>query len=234
MRAFLLSAGKGTRLRPITYTIPKCLVPINERPLLDYWFELLERHGINDILINTSHLSEKVIEYVNTQKRAVNIKITYEDELLGSGGTIKKNWDFVENEGSFYIIYSDNLTNINLTRMFEFHRLKGADFTLALIRVPNPEECGIVEVDRDLRIISFKEKPKNPSSDLAFAGIMISSNRLKDYFPDGDVFDLGYDVIPNLLGNTYGYIMDEYLIDIGTHDKLEKAVEDMKKGILKF
>ncbi len=234
MKAFLLCAGKGTRLRPLTYNIPKCLIPINNRPLLDYWFELLKRHGIDDILINTSHLSEKVIEFVNLKDRGLNIKITYEDELLGSGGTIKKNWDFVKGEEYFYIIYSDNLTNINLTRMLEFHNERGADFTLALIRVPNPEECGIVEIDRDLGIISFQEKPQKPLSDLAFAGIMISSDKLKDYFPAKDVFDLGYDVIPNLLSNTYGYIMDEYLIDIGTPEKLEKAVEDIKKGIFKF
>ncbi|GAB4534989.1 MAG: hypothetical protein Fur0020_02060 [Thermodesulfovibrionia bacterium] len=234
MKAFLLSAGKGTRLRPITYTIPKCLIPINNRPLLDYWFELLENHGIEDILINTSHLSDKIIEYVRGQRWRLNIRITYEDELLGSGGTIKKNWDFVKDEECFYIIYSDNLTNINLTGMLDLHKTKRADFTLALVRVPNPHECGIVEMDNSLRIISFQEKPKNPLSDLAFAGIMISSNKLKDYFPDREVFDLGYDVLPNLLKDVYGYVMDEYLIDIGTHERLNMAIEDVRRGVFKF
>lgn len=234
MKAFLLSAGKGTRLRPLTYNIPKCLIPINNRPLLDYWFELLERHGINDVLINTSHLSDKVREYVKAQKRELNIRLTYEKTLLGSGGTIKENWDFVEDVELFYIIYSDNLTNINLTRMLEFHKERRTDFTLALIRVPNAHECGVVELDNDLRVISFQEKPENPLSDLAFAGIMISNKRLRDYFPEREVFDLGYDVLPNLAGNAGGYIMDEYLLDIGTPEKLEKAQEDVKREIFKF
>lgn len=234
MKAFLLSAGKGTRLRPLTYNIPKCLIPINNRPLLGYWFELLERHGIKDILINTSHLSEKVRDYIKTQKRELNIRLTYEETLLGSGGTIKRNWDFVEDVEYFYIFYSDNLTNINLTKMLEFHKSRRANFTLALIRVPNPHECGVVEVDRNLRIISFQEKPEKPPSDLAFAGIMISNKRLRDYFPDREVFDLGYDVLLNLTGIASGYIMDEYLLDIGTPEKLEKAREDMRKGIFKF
>jgi mannose-1-phosphate guanylyltransferase len=234
MKAFLLSAGKGTRLRPITYYIPKCLIPINNRPLLDYWFELLERHDIRDILINTSHLSEKIREYVEIQKRDLNIRLTYEETLLGSGGTIKKNWDFVEDVECFYIIYSDNLTNINLTKMFEFHKSRRTNFTLALIRVPNPHECGVVEIDRDLRIISFQEKPRNPSSDLAFAGIMLSNKKLKDYFPDKEVFDLGFDVLPNLVKSASGYIMDEYLLDIGTPEKLKKTQEDVKSGVFKF
>lgn len=233
MKAFLLSAGKGTRLRPLTYHIPKCLISINDRPLIDYWFELFEYHGIKEVLINTSHLSDKIRDYIKTQKRRVNIKLTYEESLLGSGGTIKKNWDFVENVECFYIIYSDNLTNINLTKMLEFHKSRKTDFTLALIRVPNPHECGIVEIDGDLRIISFQEKPRNPPSDLAFAGIMLSNKKLKNYFPDKEVFDLGFDVLPNLAKNISGYIMDEYLLDIGTPEKLKKAQEDVKSGVFK-
>jgi len=234
MKAFFLSAGKGTRLRPLTYHIPKCLIPINDRPLIDYWFELFERHGIDEILINTSHLSEKIKEYVEKQKKKIKIKLTYESTLLGSGGTIKKNWDFVENVEYFYIIYSDNLTNINLTKMLEFHKSRDTDFTLALIKVPNPHECGVVEIGDDLKIISFQEKPENPPSDLAFAGIMISNKRLKEYFPEKDVFDLGFDVLPYLVESASGYIMDEYLLDIGTPEKLEKAREDVRDGIFKF
>jgi mannose-1-phosphate guanylyltransferase len=234
MKAFLLSAGKGTRLRPITYHTPKCLVQINKRPLLDYWFRLFEKHGVNNVLINTSHLAEKVREYLKTNKCSINVRLTYEETLLGSGGTIKKNWDFVEDVECFYIIYSDNLTNIDLTRMLEFHRSNKGEFTLALTKVQNPNECGIVDLDDDLKVVSFQEKPENPPSDLAFAGIMISNRKLKDYFPDREVFDLGYDVLPNLTKVTSGYIMNEYLLDIGSPEKLKKAEGDVIKGIFKF
>lgn len=234
MKAFFLSAGKGTRLRPLTYRTPKCLISINKKPLMDYWFELFERHDIDEILINTSHLSEKVKEFVERQKRKIKIKLTYEDTLLGSGGTIKKNWNFVKDVECFYIIYSDNLTNINLTKMLKFHNSRDTDFTLALTRVPNPHECGVVEIRDDLKIVSFQEKPENPPSDLAFAGIMISSRRLKEYFPKRNVFDLGFDVLPHLVESASGYIMNEYLLDIGTPEKLKKAREDVRTGIFKF
>jgi len=234
MKAFLLSAGKGTRLRPLTYHIPKCLIPINNRPLLDYWFELFQRHGIDEVLINTSHLSEKIKKYLKSIRYNIKLRITYEERLLGSGGTLKKNWDFIAGEKEFFIIYSDNLTNIDLTKMLEFHTSRGCDFTLALTGVTNPHECGIVELNDDLRVISFQEKPDRPASDLAFAGIMISNQRLKDYLPDKEVFDLGYDVLPNLKMVASGYVMDEYLMDIGTPERLRKAEDDVIKGIFKF
>lgn len=232
MKAFLLAAGKGKRLQPLTYHTPKCLVSIYGKPLIEYWFDLFELYGIDEILINTSHLSEKVGDYINSHSRDLNITLTYEETLLGSGGTIKKNRAFVEGDKSFYIFYADNLTNINLKKMLEFHNENKRDFTLAVFKVPNPHECGIVEMDEHLSIVSFKEKPANPVSNLAFAGIMLSSPVLMDYFPDRDVFDLGHDVLPRVVGNASGYIMDDYLMDIGTHEKLIQAEKDIKNGKL--
>ena len=98
MKAFLLAAGEGTRLRPLTLNTPKCLIPICERPLIEYWFDLFALYGIDEVLINTSYLAEKVREYINNHSRDIKIKLTYEKSLLGSGGTIKKNWDFVKGE----------------------------------------------------------------------------------------------------------------------------------------
>lgn len=234
MKAFLLAAGEGRRLQPITRHTPKCIVPVCGRPLIEYWFELLKIHGIKEILINTSHLAGKVKEYVNSAAVDLSIRLTYEDILLGSGGTVKKNWDFIEDEESFFILYADNLTNINLSRMVEFHKRTDKDFTIALFRVPNPTECGIVELDHDSTVVSFIEKPGNPVSDLAFAGIMLSNSRLKDYFPDRDVFDLGYDVLPYIAGKASGYIMDDYMLDIGTHVKLKQAEEDVRNNVLRI
>jgi mannose-1-phosphate guanylyltransferase len=232
MKAFLLAAGKGTRLRPLTFHTPKCLVPVNGRPLIEYWFDLLEMYGIKDILINTSHLADKVKEYILINSRTLEITLPYEERLLGSGGTIKENWGFLEGEDPFFIIYADNLTNINLQKMLKFHYNHKKDFTIALIRVSNPRECGIVELDDYSSVISFAEKPENPVSNLAFAGIMLSSQKLKKYFPNRKVFDLGYDVLPKLAGNAAGYIMTDYLLDIGTQEKLIQAEDDMKNGKL--
>lgn len=234
MKAFLLAAGKGTRLQPLTFQTPKCLVPICGKPLIEYWFDFFELYGIDEVLVNTSHLAGMVEEYISNHSRHFSIKVVYEETLLGSGGTIKKNRDFVERERSFFIFYADNLTDMDLKKMVKFHKENKRDFTLALFRVPNPSECGIVEVDKHSSVVSFIEKPEAPDSDLAFAGIMISSPRLMDYFPDRDVFDLGHDVFPRIVGNASGYIMDDYLLDVGTPEKLIQAENDIKNGKIKI
>lgn len=230
MKAFLLAAGKGTRLQPLTLHTPKCLIPICGKPLLEYWLDLFEFYGINDILINTSHLSEKVCEYINGHSRGLNITLTYEEVLLGSGGTIKKNRDFVAGEDSFFIFYADNLTNIRLNKMMKFHKENARELTLAVFTVLNPRECGIVEMDEHSTIISFIEKPEDPPSDLAFAGIIQSSSKLMDYFPDVDIFDLGHDVLPRVVGHASGYVIEDYLLDIGTPEKLYQAENDVING----
>jgi len=234
MKAFLLAAGKGTRLQPLTFHTPKCLVPICGKPLLEYWFDLFEIYGIDDVLINTSYLPEKVRDFINGHSRGLKLTLTYEETLLGSGGTIKKNRDFVDGEESFFIFYADNLTNIALNKMMSFHEEKKRDFTLAVFKVPNPRECGIIEMDVHSTIVSFMEKPENPASNLAFAGIMLSSPLLMNYFPDGDVFDLGHDVLPRVAGHASGYVIEDYLLDIGTPEKLNQAESDMKNGKIKF
>ena len=232
MKAFLLAAGKGTRLQPLTLHTPKCLVPICGKPLMDYWFDLFDIYGIDDILINTSHLAGKVREYVERNSRGFRVKLTYEKNLLGSGGTIKKNWDFVEGEEVFFIFYADNLTSINLSKMLEFHKGSDKDFTIAVFRVINAKECGVVELVNNSTVVSFTEKPQKPVSDLVFAGIMLGTPRLKIFFPDRDTFDLGYDVLPEIVGNTSGYVIEDYLLDIGDAAKLKQAEKDVRNGIL--
>lgn len=234
MKAFLLAAGKGTRLQPLTFHTPKCLVPICGKPLIEYWFDLFELYDIDEILINTSHLAATVDGYIRNHSRGFRIEVVYEKTLLGSGGTIKKNQDFISGEETFFIFYADNLTNVNLRKMMAFHEEYKRDFTLAVLRVPNPSECGIVEVDEHLSIVSFIEKPAVPASDLAFAGIMIGSPRLTEFFPDKDMFDLGHDVLPEAVRNASAYIMNDYLLDIGSPEKLDQAEKDIKNGKIKF
>ena len=236
MKAFLLAAGKGTRLRPLTEKTPKCLMPIGGKPLLEIWIRLLERHGITDVLINTHHLAHKVETFVKAFQRTVNINITtvYENKLLGSGGTVWANRDFVSDENDFLIAYSDNLTNINLSGMMRHHRRylkKGGIFTMGVFHSPRPGECGIVELEKDQKIITFTEKPEKPASDLANGGIYMASRAVFDYFPgsgpmnDG-VLDFGHHVLPQLTGHMYGYIIQEYLRDIGTIESYQTALKE--------
>ncbi len=235
MKAFLLAAGKGTRLQPLTFETPKCLVPVCSKPLIEYWFDLFELYGINDVLINTSYLADKVEQYLSNTSRNFSVSTVYENTLLGSGGTIKKNWDFVKHEEIFFIFYADNLTDINLQDMLNFHNSHDSDFTLALFGVSNPSECGIVSMNQAGIITSFVEKPENPQSDLAFAGIMIGSPALASFFPNKEeIFDLGNDVLPSITGNASGYIIEDYLLDIGAPEKLAQAENDIKNGKIKI
>ncbi|HMP88805.1 MAG TPA: nucleotidyltransferase family protein [Kiritimatiellia bacterium] len=224
MKAFLLAAGKGTRLRPLTDTVPKCLVDIQGRPLLSIWFELLGRAGITDVLINTHHLPEVVERYVHEHTPPdLRVTLFHEKELLGSAGTVKHNRDFIGADPETLIIYADNLSSIDLRAFLQFHQRKQSLFTMGLFRAAAPEECGIATLDADKRVVAFTEKPKNPVSDLANAGIYAMSRELLDLIPDQPLADFGYDIIPQLVGKMYGYLIPGYYMDIGTWERLERA-----------
>lgn len=231
MKAFLLSAGKGTRLRPLTNTLPKCLMDIQGKPLLYIWLDHLIKHKVTDVLINISYLYEMVEDAVSKYygKDKINIKLFYEETLLGSGGTVLTNKDFIEDD--FFVLYADNLTDIDLTDLYITHKASKKLATMALYEVSNPKECGIATINLKNEITNFIEKPDNPTSNLANAGIYVFSRSILDMFEykDGTVLDIGYDIIPLLVGNMLGYTKDFFNIDIGTIEKLETARKLWKK-----
>lgn len=230
MKAYLLAAGYGTRLRPLTDTIPKCLVPIHGQPLLDWWLALLRRHGVTDVLVNTHYLPEPVRAFIkdyNRQNTGLTVYETYEPELLGSGGTIRKNRAFVRGEKDFLICYADNLTDADLAAFGEFHRKHDGVLSMAIFHTNVPKQCGIAELDADGRIVAFEEKPENPAGNLANAGIYMASQGIFRYLePDKPVLDIGKDVLPRLVRQMYGWYTDGYLIDIGTPENYRKANEE--------
>ncbi|MEE8400377.1 MAG: nucleotidyltransferase family protein [Desulfobacterales bacterium] len=237
MKAFLLAAGKGTRLRPHTDTLPKCLVPIQGKPLLEIWINLLESHGITEVLVNTHHHAEKVDAFVRSKRphTKMTIRTVYEPQLLGSAGTVAAHRDFVDEKDDFLIAYADNLTNMNLSDMIGFHsrcKTRGAILTMGLFRAPDPSACGIAVLDAEAKITDFTEKPPVPIGNLANGGIYVASPAFFDYLPDhrnnpaDSVFDFGYQVFPLLLGKMYGYEIKEYLRDIGTLDAYQAALEE--------
>lgn len=230
MKAFLLAAGFGTRLRPITDTTPKCLVSINDKPLLEWWFELFQKYGIDEVLVNTHYMADQVENFVNRYTAIhKNFKVTlfYEKELLGSGGTVNANWDYIKENEDFLICYADNLTDVNLKQLIREHQKKDAVLTMALFRTNVPEQCGIVTIDKNGLITEFVEKPESPKSNLANAGIYVTNSRVCKYFESDDYFcDFGKDILPKLVGNMYGYEIQAYLRDIGTLQNLQSAREE--------
>ena len=223
MKAFLLAAGNGERLRPLTDTIPKCLVPIQSVPLLSIWLELCQLHGVDEVLVNTHAHCDVVQSYLREHRAGINVRITEEEVLLGSAGTLLANRNWVRSERDFWVFYGDVLTNMDLTRMLKFHRSRNHMATIGVYKVPNPKQCGIVTVDQEGVVREFTEKPANPSGNLAFAGVLLATPAIFSVMPHRIPADIGFDVLPNLVGRMAAYPICEYLFDIGSPTSYQHA-----------
>lgn len=223
MKAFLLAAGNGSRLRPLTDDCPKCFLPIQGVPLLAVWLENCRRAGVDEVLINTHAHAAKVREFVKGYDGALRIRLTEESELLGSAGTLAANRGFVEDEDGFLILYADVLTNLPLAKMVEFHRERTTAATLGVYRVPDPRGCGVVTFDHSQVVQSFVEKPANPQSNWAFSGIMIGTRPVLDLLPSRRPADIGFDLLPQFVGRMSAYPIRDYLLDIGTPENYQLA-----------
>jgi len=230
MKAFILAAGEGTRLRPLTESVPKCLLPIRGVPLLEIWLNTCKAAGITDVLVNTHAHTEAVKQFAATQKSGVRVSIVEEPQLLGSAGTLAENRVFVGGEEAFFVLYGDVLTNVDLRRMLEFHRQKNLSATLGVYQVPDPTRCGVVTMDEDDVIQKFVEKPTHPESNWAFSGVMVAGQKLFESVPDYRPADIGFDVLPKVAGRMAGYRISEHLIDIGTPENYQ-AVQRSWPGL---
>lgn len=227
-KALLLAAGLGTRLRPLTNATPKCLVPIGGRPLLDHWVDRLGDAGVTEAVINTHSLADKVHDHVVEVNRAGRLRLVdaFESELLGSAGTIAAHASLVDDADEIFIIYADNFGDVDLRRMLEFHRGHEDPLTMQLFRAPDPRACGIAELDAACRVVAFVEKPKEPRSDLANAGIyVVDAGAYREIAAMG-AFDLGFEVLPRFVGRMRGWVWDGYHLDIGSFEQLERARRD--------
>lgn len=225
MKAFLLAGGKGERLRPLTAVMPKCLVPIRRTPLLAVWLDLFARLGVEDVLINVSRFPEQVESFLQTRGQAApRAAVVRETEPLGSAGTVAANRSFVDGEESFWIVYSDNLTNAALAPMLACHRGHGDPLTIGLFRAPDPRSAGIVSLDAGGLVTRFEEKPEHPDGNLANAGIYLARQSLFGWIERaGPITDFGHHVLPRLVGRMHGVEIEGYLADIGTPDRLARA-----------
>lgn len=222
MKAFLLAAGHGTRLRPYTDDLPKCLLPIRGTPILEIWLALCRRHGVTDVLVNTHAHAPAVKDFVSRWRDGVRVSVVEEQELYGSAGTLAANRAWVEHDDKFWVFYADVLTNTDLAAMLAFHQ-KACVATLGLYAVPDPQRCGIATLDAHCMISSFVEKPTRPLGNLAFAGLILATPELLDFIPQKPGADIGFDVLPRLVGRMRGYKVPEFVLDIGTLENYESA-----------
>ena len=223
MKALLLAAGFGTRLRPLTDRTPKCLLPIQGVPILKIWFALCNQFEINEILINVHSHGSAVRNFIEENRVGPKVYLSEETTLLGSAGTILANRDWVGKDESFWVFYADVLTTTNLNRMLAFHNRSGQLATIGVYQVPDPSRCGIVQLDDDGVVREFVEKPKAPCGNLAFSGLMLATPGLFELIPEITPADLGFHVFPNIVGRMAAYRISEFLIDIGTPDTYREA-----------
>lgn len=228
MRALLLAAGRGERLRPVTNTIPKCLVPIHGRPLLQIWLDhLFETPGlIERVLINTHYLAEQVEKFVASSKWADKIDLVYEAELLGTAGTLAANRNYFDGSTAF-VAHADNLTDFDLDAFVAHHnaRPEGHQITMLSFETDMPETCGILECDQDGTVLEFHEKVINPPGNLANAAVYILEPEVINMTArlPGAVKDLSIDVMPKYLGRISSFQTNGYHRDIGSVEALARA-----------
>jgi len=236
-KAMILAAGEGTRLRPLTSETPKTMLPVGGSPLIVHIIRWLKSYGITEIGINLHYLGDNIIDYLGDGTR-LGIKIEYskEDKILGTAGGVKRLESFF-NGGPFVVAYGDVLTNFDLGEMADYHFKTGALATIALITVPNTNEKGVVELNKQGRILSFVEKPPlgTEKSSLSNGGIYILAPKILDYIPRDGFSDFACDIFPHVLKDglpLYGYklCLKEYLIDIGTPGKYDQANRDVDSG----
>lgn len=225
MKALLLAAGFGTRLQPLTLKTPKCLVEIKGVPLLEYWINNLYNTGINDIIINTHYLNEKVELYL---KKYSDIQIVNETNLLGTCGTIINNIPNFNDE-DVIVIHADNFTNQKLIELIDAHKNRPISclMTMMVFRTNSPSTCGIVELDKNNIVSNFFEKVENPPGNLANAAVYVLSremiNELNLFHKNS--LDFSVDILPKYLNKIFVFETKEFFIDIGTPENYKLANE---------
>jgi mannose-1-phosphate guanylyltransferase len=230
MKALLLAAGLGTRLRPLTETTPKCLVPILGKPLLAYWFDLLFSQGFERTLLNTHYLPEAVRDFVSQSPWRDKVDLVHEDPILGTGGTVLANAVWFEGR-AFMVAHADNLTEFDVPAFLARHakRPDGCVITMMTFDTDAPQTCGIVE-ERDGIVIAFHEKVARPPGNRANAAVYIFEPDVISFMLtlDKKIIDLSTEVLPHFLGRICTFHNNKYHRDIGNMESLALAEKEFR------
>jgi len=221
-KAVILAGGYGTRLRPLTFTTPKVMIPLVNKPVIGYIVDYLAGYGLKDIVITTNYLREQTIKYLSKRK---DLKLSYPEEPspLGTAGSVKN----AAITDTMLIIQGDNVTDMDLRKVMKFHEAHGRLVTIALLPVPNPSLYGIAEIEANGRISNFKEKPSAGEcfSNLANTGLYIIEPEAMDYVPEDSAFDFSKDLFPILVAKkeVFGCVVDGFWTDVGSPEGYMEA-----------
>lgn len=232
MKALILAGGRGERLMPLTNDLPKVMIDILGKPLLEHQMNLLKNHKIKNVVICVHYLAEKIIDYFGDGSSfGMNVEYSVENEPLGTGGAIKNAENFLD--GDFVVLSGDVLTNINITKLVEFHKQHKGIATCVVRETEHPQDSDLVKIDSSNKIVKIMRKgEKNKTGNLANTGIFVFRKKMLEYIPKK--CNLENDVLYNLLEkeNIFAYIPDDFVMDIGTLERLRDAREKFKKYIL--
>ena len=235
IKALLLAAGLGTRLKPYSDNWPKCLMPIQDRPLLEYWLKILQESCISSVLVNTHYLSEHVEVFINQSQYRGWVNSVYEPILLGTAGTIRGNIDFCSNT-TVLLAHADNWTCCNFTEFIDFHknrRSKNTVMTMMTFKCLDSKSCGIVELDCDGIVIDFHEKVENPPGDIANAAVYLLEPEVVEWIiKNPQITDFSNDVIMQFRGKIATWENNEVHRDVGTIVSLRNAQSDVCNVLL--
>lgn len=226
--AIILAGGLGTRLRTVVADLPKCMAPVNNKPFLTYVIDHFQKQGIEHFIFSLGYKHESIVAFLETSFPDLSYKISIEDEPLGTGGAIKKSCGLVD-EKSVIVVNGDTLFKADLVEMSQVHDLSGAHCTLALKPMKNFERYGVVEIDNNCRVHSFKEK-KYYESGLINGGVYaLNKNKfLEETMPEKFSFETDY-LEKNFAKRTFlGFVQDKYFIDIGIPEDFARAQEELK------
>ena len=227
IKGLLLAAGEGTRLRPLTLETPKCLVKVGGEVVLEKWLQKLEAIGSEACIVNTHYLAEKVESYIQKREDSnMEIQVVREEMLLGTAGTLIRNQYYL-NDGIIIMAHVDNATNIGLENLVNKYLKREKDILLTMLtfNTKNPKECGIVGIDSEGRVNSYKEKSSDSTRNVANGAVFVFGNELIEWINQNtpNAKDFCADIIPKLIGKMNTWHTDEVYIDIGTREKLEEA-----------
>ena len=232
MRAVVLVGGAGTRLRPLTETIPKPLVPLMGRPQLDHVLDHLERHGVEEVVLSLPYLEETFHAFIAARRGHPAITWITEREPLGTGGAIVNALASL-GDGPFLALNGDILTDLDLTAMVAFHRERGAAATIALTRVGDARPFGLVETETDRRVLAFREKPTEPIPGDVNAGTYVLDPAALGAWRAGEAASIEREIFPGLIADgspVYGFPSSAYWLDLGTPAQYLRAHADILDG----
>lgn len=240
IKAMIMAAGVGSRLDPLTKSVPKPLVPVANRPVMDILVDNLKSIGVKDIVSNTHYLAEKIINRYENINFGVNFKFIKEDTLSGTAGGLKKCQFFFDKGDEFLVLSADGLSNADLQKGIDMHRKSGAIATIGIKEIPHEEvsHFGVVVTDGTGYITEFQEKPsvEEAKSNFINTGIYVFDYRIFDYIPENTFYDFAKNVFPNLLKdheiNTF--VIDNYWTDIGTLEQYQQSTQDLFEGRCRF